>query len=135
MFSSIYIIDDDPVDQFIAQKVVNSIYAKSGIELFSEANSALAKLHLIANEDPTAFPELILLDINMPLMNGFGFLEKVRLLPPTCIENCMIVMLSSSVNRTDIEKAMTDGIVHTYLVKPLTKQVLDKVLQVKVAKR
>ena len=120
----IFIIDDDPIDQFVTQKVISSLYTGSQIETFSQASSALAKLQCMAQEDTAHFPHLIILDINMPIMNGFDFLEGFAQLPTFLLSKCRVIMLSSSLHYQDISIAMTYKEVRTYISKPLTTQIL-----------
>lgn len=135
MFTRIYIIDDDPIDRFIARTVVSSFCRDSEIEDFSEASSALNKLRHLAENDAFAFPKLILLDINMPLMNGFAFLDQLKVFPYPYIKNCSIFMLSSSANAKDLEQAMSSNVVKTYIIKPLTHQLFNNIIELESTKR
>ena len=66
-------------------------------------------------------PDLILLDINMPVMDGFGFLEAFQQMPRVRKDNISVVMLTSSANRKDMERAHQYNIAG-YLDKPLTEE-------------
>jgi CheY-like chemotaxis protein len=72
------------------------------------------------NTNAFALPEIIFLDINMPVVNGFEFLDKFEKLNNTVKEHCAIIMLSSSVHIDDIKRAEADKHVRFFLSKPLT---------------
>lgn len=135
MRSSIFIIDDEPVDRLIAQKVISAQYTQNQIHCFESAGGALTKLTWMAQKDVNSFPGLIFLDINMPVMNGFTFLEHFSLLPPSLLENCSVIMLSSSINERDISTAISYPMVKTYIVKPLTGLILDKITAIQLSNR
>jgi DNA-binding NarL/FixJ family response regulator len=125
MAAHIFIIDDDPIDQFVAKRVISSVYTESTIEVFSQADLALDKLRwLIANE-ASRFPGIIFLDINMPIMNGFGFLEEFTELLYGLNASCRVIILSSSLHEEDISKAMAHKVVKTYISKPITTQIIE----------
>jgi CheY-like chemotaxis protein len=73
-----------------------------------------------------AFPQIIFLDINMPVMNGWEFLEEYEKLPSTFKESIFVIMLTTSVNPMDFENAKDFESVHGYRRKPLTHAMLIK---------
>jgi CheY-like chemotaxis protein len=131
MLTSVYIIDDDPIDCLIAQKIISSSCEHCDLTLFHSPTKALEALKELARENPSAFPHGIFLDINMPLMNGFTFLDHFMLLPAQVIKETSIFMLSSSISAEDISKAMDYKVVNTYFSKPLTSKVLEATLKKK----
>ncbi len=106
---SVFIIDDDPVNNYIARKLLNKKLGNIKIDEFLRAPDALVKLK------EGALPDLILLDINMHPMDGWSFLnefEKLNLKVP-------VVMCSSSVDPEDLRKAQDHPLVRNFLSKPL----------------
>jgi CheY-like chemotaxis protein len=133
MAAYIFIIDDDPIDQFVAKKVISSVYIGSTIEVFSQAGSALNRLRWLAANEASHFPGLIFLDINMPIMNGFGFLEEFSGPMYEFTANCRVIILSSSLHEEDISKAMSHKVVKSYVSKPITTQILEYGIALKMA--
>ena len=76
--------------------------------------------------DADAIPNVIFLDIRMPEMDGFGFLEKYKDVPDIVKQNCSIIMLSSSTHPDDKEKAENNPYVKGFLSKPLNEEKLKQ---------
>ena len=129
MLTSVYTMDDDPIDCLIAQKIISSSFEHCKLTLFHSPTKALETLKELAREKPSAFPGCIFLDINMPLMNGFAFLDHLMCLPAQIIKETAVFMLSSSISAEDISKAMDYKVVNTYFSKPLTSKVLEATLK------
>ena len=120
----VLIIDDDKVNNFICTKIINlagfandvvgCISAKEGLD-YLEKNSGVAQ----------ELPDIIFLDINMPIMNGWGFLEEYKKLIPNLSKDIVLFMLSSSVHKEDIKKANSYKEVASYVSKPLTVETLQ----------
>ena len=103
--------------------IKKNLFAKHIIE-FGLATQAIE--YLEKNQDsPDLLPEIILLDINMPRMNGFEFLERLANLHLCAKISCCIVMLTSSNNPRDHKRAEEDPIVKEFLNKPLQKTDLE----------
>jgi len=114
---NLLVIDDDDINIFIIKKIVE----KTGYEakMVAKTNGQLAIDYineLISTEQP--LPQLILIDINMPILNGWEFLEAYEKLGIE--ENIDMYMLSSSVYENDIEKAKTYKTVKGFISKPLS---------------
>jgi len=121
-FHSVLLIDDSiPINYF--HKI---IVKKSGIALsciaVNNGQEALDYLQ-IKQDAQERFPELIFVDINMPVINGWEFLEKFRAKHKSILKEVVTVMLTTSINPDDREKAKKLN-VPNYLPKPLTVQVL-----------
>ncbi len=117
------LIDDNEVDRCINQKVIESLNFIERILPFGTAKDALNYLKLI--EDMNSYhgvfpPQIILLDINMPVMDGFAFLDEFDKLEISKQNHVTIFMLSSSSNPEDIKKANNNKYVSGLIVKPLT---------------
>lgn len=119
----IMLIDDDPLCILISTKIIELNPALKVIS-FSNAAAALSQLKEWYVSGSEMFPDFIFLDINMPVMDGWQFLEETLKLPDGFREKCNVIMLSSSVNPIDVRKAKEYKRVSDFVSKPLT---IDKV--------
>lgn len=122
---TVAIIEDNPIDVFINTKVIQQAELAEEILPFNSAREALNYLQN-CSELGSIPPELIILDIRMPDMDGFDFLDVFETLPDTLRNYVKIVMLSSSIDPVDESKALSYPSVVTFISKPLTR---DKILQ------
>lgn len=129
-YNNVVLIDDNEVDNLINQKLMKTTKFARLIYTYTSGKSALEFFKNIdKNPDfpSELIPDLVLLDINMPLMNGFLFIESFNKLSKRVTENTKIIILTSSANPQDIQKASEMDVVVEYLPKPLNK---EKLLQV-----
>lgn len=126
------VIDDSRLDCFISEKIIkNTDYAKS-VRSFTEAEEALefvknTPLNII--EDKT----VVLLDIQMPVMNGFDFAEAFEKLPDDKKSAYMIFMISSSTNETDRIRIGNYPSIRNLYKKPLNKDIIEDLISRLVA--
>ena len=116
---TICIIDDDPIYQIITKKIINKTETKK--EIISFSNGAEAIEALVSNvHKPSALPAIILLDIDMPIMDGWDFLASFQRIRPMISRKISIYIVSSSIANSDKEKAKTFDGITGYLSKPLS---------------
>ncbi len=125
---NVLLIDDDKIDNFINKKTLETTGRVGTIDTALNGHEALDLFnnrYLPNGERP--FPDLILVDLNMPVMNGFDFLKAFRELPPDKIEATKVVVVTSSRYENDITMARQLGAFH-YMNKPLDGPALLKAL-------
>ncbi len=131
LLKKILIIDDDETRCFLDKIFLEDMHVTEEIECFEDPEEALAFIKKICSSDSFAnlVPDLIFLDINMPVLNGFDFLEKVKQMEGIgniCAQR--IVMYTSSVHPRDIKRANSYGVLG-YIQKPLNEEKLKTVLE------
>ena len=125
----ILLIDDDAVTNMVNKKIIYLTFPSIRVTAYTNAAVALDELRQLMANDATQLPDLIFLDINMPHMDGWEFLDQFITLPDSVLQKMKIVMLTSSVDINDIAKSKTYKPVTDFLSKPLNKDNLRNLLQ------
>lgn len=120
----VLLIDDSDIDNMVNKRVVQKAGLSSDITVKNSAQSAIDYLKEISENDTDRIPGVIFLDIRMPQIDGFGFLELFEELPENIHAKSEIVMLSSSIDAADYSKAMDNRFVKQFLNKPLQKELV-----------
>ncbi len=125
---SVYIIDDEQIDTLIAQIYLKQEMPAVEVSAFSSAIAALGQIERML-EEGKKLPELILLDINMPLVNGWQFLDAFQTLTGNSLQKSIIYLLSSSAHFLDKDRAKTYKVVEDLICKPFTAHLLQRIKQ------
>lgn len=122
---NIIIVEDDPISRLLIKSLVNKNYEVDQSDTFLNGLEALnyIKENIESNQN---LPDLILLDINMPVMDGWEFLEEISQIEK--VRNIPVVMLTSSIDSEDEAKSKTFKNVIGYYYKPLNKDNLNKIM-------
>jgi response regulator RpfG family c-di-GMP phosphodiesterase len=124
----IMLVDDDQDDNFFHEREIQ----KTNPEIFFiEMTNGLDALEYLESnkENKDMLPDLIFLDINMPHIDGWEFLDKYNLLDKELQDRVVIIMLSTSGNPEDIDRAMSYSCVWDYITKPLKKGIMEKIIK------
>lgn len=117
------LVDDDDLFVYLTTKAIEQTKLVDLIKVFGNGLEALNFLKKNKN-NIDALPEIILLDLSMPIMNGWQFLEEYAKLNPKIGKKITIYICSSSISPDDIARAKTINEVSDYIIKPLTKDKL-----------
>jgi CheY-like chemotaxis protein len=121
----VLLIDDDEVTNFLNRKVIEYSKITEHVEVKLNGQEALDYL---TDKENTELPCLILLDINMPVMDGWEFMKAYTHVAKDLRKQMNIVMLSTSTNPDDIKRAATLPNVKAFKSKPLTSEMLNEIL-------
>jgi two-component system, chemotaxis family, chemotaxis protein CheY len=124
----IAIVDDDKIFQLTASKTIKATAITDNILQFENGEAALT--YLKANlKNSENLPDYIFLDINMPFVDGWMFLEDYAALKSLLTKPISIFMVSSSIDERDINRAKNNSNVRDYVTKPVTREKFLKLLQ------
>ena len=124
-FKSILLVDDDQSTNHYHEIIFEDWEVSESIHMASNGQEALNFLV----KKPQDEPSLIMLDVNMPIMNGFEFLEEYEKLPNEQKASFVIFMLTSSLHPADVERASKFKSVNGYCEKPMTKEMMDSIVE------
>jgi len=124
---NVLLIDDDHIFQFITRKNLEATRYTNKIHVCSNGEEAYKFLQANLN-NAEEMPHVILLDINMPIMNGWEFLQAYESLPSALTKSIQVFLVTSSMNEADRKYSLQFNTVQDYVVKPLMKEKLVEIL-------
>lgn len=127
-FPHFIIIDDSQLDCFIGEKIIQNTGKFSTIKCFAQATEAL---EYVRNSQPdnSNTITIIVLDIQMPVMNGFQFVEAFEILPEATKDNFAIFMFSSSINENDKNRIDNHPSIRKFYGKPISKDIVAALVE------
>ncbi len=123
----VLIIDDDPILIMVCSRLMNITGFSQAVASSRDGKEGMEYLKTCLQERPAELPDIILLDINMPVMNGWDFLDLYRNIERELPNKICIVMLSSTVDQADYDRANSYEQVRGFYSKPLTKENLPEI--------
>lgn len=126
--SKILIVDDDMLFVFLTRKMIGTLGITADITEFQDATEGLEYLKQISNQSEQ-LPDLIFLDLNMPVMDGWEFVEEFKDIQPTLAKKVKLYIFSSSISPYDIERAKELPVVSDFIIKPLTQEKFMNIVQ------
>ncbi len=125
IFESVMIIDDNLIDIYIASRMITKYNFGKKVLQYTSALEALKYLHE-NQENIHGLPNVVFVDIYMPGMSGFEFMEEYDKLPPALKKHCKVFFISSSIDRRDLAKAKKDRNILLMKEKPISKEFLNE---------
>lgn len=127
MLEKVLCIDDDPISVMLCSKVIERSDFAAQTDSANNGKSALSFLEGLVKAETITYPEIILLDLNMPIMNGWEFLEIYERNFASLFTDTKIVVLSSTIDPEDVNRTKEFSSVLTFISKPITKTSLDEI--------
>lgn len=124
---SVFIVDNDQVNSFVLRNIISRNYPQSQVEIFSDGLQTIERLNAIDANQNDIFPGVILLDIYMPVMDGFQFLEEFE--RQFAHKQCMVFAMSNSLDKEDQQRANRFAVVKGYITKPLIYNNIEFIMQ------
>lgn len=124
---NVFIVDDDDIYQFTMGVALKNIPEVRLASTFGDGAEALDHITTHLNE-PDSLPDIIFLDINMPVMDGFQFMEEFVDLLPKLKKTIKVYLVSSSIDPKDIKKAKRIDAITDYLIKPIKSEDIRELL-------
>lgn len=126
-FKNSCIIDDDPISVFGIKRSMKETNFSDDVVVYTNGQEALDGLTKMINEGKK-LPSIIFLDLNMPIMDGWEFLDDFIKIPNSNTDNVIIFIVSSSMDPRDMIKAKSYKMVNNYILKPILRKDLEKLM-------
>jgi len=123
------VVDDNRTNNIICEYAIRKWNKGVAVHLFTEPERALQSIQQEYVEAPVDGPTVLFLDINMPTITGWEFLDHFRLFEAKVHEQFVIYILTSSVDERDKEKADSDPLVAGFISKPLTHTTVQQAVE------
>ncbi len=125
----IYVIDDDKIYRYTIETYIALLKLATTIKTFADGEEAIESIKQNLSS-PDNLPDVILLDVNMPIMDGWDFVEEFEALN-NIPKEITLYMVSSSIDERDRERAQKNSQITDYIIKPITEEQLVKLIRSK----
>ena len=129
MLDTILFVDDDPITLMLCKKVISKAAFSNQIITAQNGEEAINLFHTLLNNTEQTVPELIFLDLNMPIMGGWEFLAEFSKPTFEQFHDIKVIVLSSTIDPEDLEKIKEFPMVMDFLPKPISLSMLNKVAE------
>ncbi|WP_374950498.1 two-component system response regulator [Mucilaginibacter sp.] len=123
---TIWVIDDDNIFTFGFNKLMQNSALKGQMIVFNSATTAIEQF--TDQTKQARLPDVMFVDINMPVMSGWEFIEKFGKISAQTGKNIPVYIISSSVALNDIERAKNNPLITDYILKPIDQDLLNAIL-------
>jgi CheY-like chemotaxis protein len=124
-FSDVLLVEDDPITIMVCDRMIRMTSFAEKVKSCENGKAAIDYLSSLSENE--TIPDIIFLDINMPVMNGWDFLEEFDKIRRKFSTVPRIYLLSSTVDPEDYNKARSFSLVKDFISKPLSKEVLQNI--------
>jgi CheY-like chemotaxis protein len=125
---SIFLIDDDPIYVLLTRKIISNVTSDYEISEFGDGQLALDRL-IDLSQGNAHLPDIIFLDLSMPVMDGWEFLAEYSLLKESLKKEIRLYIVSSSISPREVERSTEYHEVVDFLIKPLEKETIAGIMQ------
>ena len=125
---SIFLIDDDPIFVYLTRRIITSINSPCQINEFTDGELAISYLAQIGDK-AELLPDVIFLDLSMPVMDGWEFLKEYSDLKPKLKKDIALFIVSSSISPQEVERSKTYRAVTDFLIKPVEKGKIIEIME------
>lgn len=125
----IYIVDDDKIYRYTTETYIQLLKLANNVKTFGDGEEAIESIKDNLS-NPNQLPDIILLDVNMPIMDGWDFIEEFVTLK-NIPKKMALYMVSSSIDERDKARAAEINEITDYIIKPITEEQLVKLIQLK----
>ena len=129
MLDTILFVDDDPITLMLCKKVISKAAFSNQIITAQNGEEAINLFHTLLNNAEKTVPDLIFLDLNMPIMGGWEFLAEFSKPTFEQFHDIKVIVLSSTIDPEDLEKIKEFPMVMDFLPKPISLSTLNKVAE------
>ncbi|MDP5105379.1 response regulator [uncultured Polaribacter sp.] len=126
---SICIVDDDEVYKFFVKKILKIKNLAEDVLTFPDGEVAYNFIEQ-NKENIEKLPDIIFLDINMPIMDGFQFMDEYTKLKTQILKKITIYMITSSIDPVDLERSKKYTEITDFISKPITAEVLQRIIKI-----
>ncbi len=124
---TIFLIDDDPVFVYLTKKIICSTTGDCQIREFADGELAIDRLRKICG-DTSSLPDIIFVDLSMPVMDGWEFLDEYAQLQPKFSKRIELFIVSSSISPQEVERSKSYHAVTDFLIKPVAKGKIAEII-------
>lgn len=125
--NTLFLIDDDEIYLFTMKRMIEKNNLVNNVHEFKNGFDAIEFLNKVAINNHVLLPDIIFLDINMPVMDGWSFMDVFSLLKPKLSKKIEVYMISSSINQSDIDRAKSITDISDFIVKPIGTEQLKNI--------
>lgn len=124
----VFLIDDDDIYVFLTKKTILKVMQDVDVEVFSDGLQALNHLKKVKDE-AALLPDVIFLDLNMPVMDGWEFLKEYQEIYQSFARTNELYIVSSSISPHEMERSKSIPVVSEFIIKPLVKEKFLEILE------